>query len=390
MCILTERAVSECFMHASIIQNIPITLGSTPSSLDSRLCVNKMIELPQPDDFHHHLRDGDEMRSILPLVAQEFKRAVVMPNLKPPVRTVAEAQAYRARIMDALPPESTFEPLMIIYLTDNTTVEDVAEAKASGVIIGAKLYPAGATTNSEFGVTDLEHLTPVLRKMEEVQLPLLIHGEVVDAAVDFFDREKVFLETVLRRIVVGFPQLRIVLEHITTREAVDFIRSCCDGDGNPAMNIGATITAHHLLYSRNALFEGGLRPHMFCLPILKGEQDRQALLQAATSGDPRFFLGTDSAPHRVSAKQSACGCAGIFTGHAALELYAEAFDSVGRIGALPDFACTFGQGFYGLPLHTTSAVRLVREDWTVPESYPFGGGEVRPLRAGEIIRWKRV
>jgi dihydroorotase len=348
-----------------------------------------MIELPVPDDFHHHLRDSEEMNSILPLVVAQFGRAVVMPNLQPPIRTVEDAAAYRSRILNALPAGSTFEPLMTIYLTDSTTAEQIVEAKASDIVVGAKLYPAGATTNSEFGVTSFELLDPALRKMEEVGLPLLVHGEVTDSDVDVFDRERVFIERVLKPIVAKYPRLRVVMEHITSKEAVDFILSCCDANGQPRPNIGATITAHHLLYSRNALFLGGIRPHMYCLPILKRESHRQALLRAATSGDPRFFLGTDSAPHSVTTKQSDCGCAGIFTGHAALELYAEAFDSVGKIDALPAFASVFGQRFYGLPTSPVT-IRLVREDWTVPESYPFGNSQVRPLRAGEVIRWKKV
>jgi dihydroorotase len=339
-----------------------------------------MIELPVPDDFHHHLRDNDEMKSILPLVVAQFGRAVAMPNLQPPIRTVEDAAAYRSRILNALPAGSTFEPLMTIYLTDSTTAEQIVDAKASGIVVGAKLYPAGATTNSEFGVTSFERLDPALRKMEEVALPLLVHGEVVDSDVDVFDREGVFIERVLKPIVAKHPRLRVVMEHITTKEAVDFILSCCDANGQPRPNIGATITAHHLLYSRNALFLSGIRPHMYCLPILKRESHRHALLRAATSGDPRFFLGTDSAPHSVTSKQSDCGTRCARTVRRGVRH---------SLDALPAFASVFGQRFYGLPTSPVT-VRLVREDWTVPESYPFWISQVRPLRAGEVIRWKKV
>jgi dihydroorotase len=347
-----------------------------------------MIELPLPDDFHHHLRDGPQMQSIVPIVAHAFGRAVVMPNLVPPIRTTEEATQYRQRILDAVPAGRNFDPLMTIYLTDNTTAAEIVNAKESGIIIGAKLYPAGATTNSESGVTSIDSIQAVLQAMEDVGLPLLVHGEVTDAAVDVFDREKVFIDTILRPLTERHPQLRIVLEHITTQDAVQFIRSRTNPDGSPNMNVTATITAHHLLYNRSDIFRGGIRPHMYCLPILKRELHRAALLEAATSGDPRFFLGTDSAPHSVAAKETSCGCAGIFTAHAALELYAEAFDSVGKITALAGFASVHGQRFYGIPV-SERKVRLVRKEWMVPEAYAFGEGELRPLRAGEVIRWRR-
>jgi dihydroorotase len=348
-----------------------------------------MIELPQPDDFHHHLRDGAQMKSIVPLVADAFGRAIVMPNLVPPIRTTNEAAHYRQRILDAVPPGRTFEPLMTLYLTDSTTAEEIVKAKQSGIVIGAKLYPAGATTNSESGVTSIGNIQAVLQTMEDIGLPLLVHGEVTDAEVDVFDREKVFIDTILRPLTERHPHLRIVLEHITTQDAVDFIQSRTNPDGSPNMNVAATVTAHHLLYNRTDLFRGGIHPHLFCLPILKREPHRTALLQAATSGDPRFFLGTDSAPHSIAAKETSCGCAGIVTAHAALELYAEAFDSVGKITALAGFASVHGQRFYGLPV-SERKVRLVWKEWTVPEVIAFGEGELRPLRAGEVIRWQRV
>ena len=342
-----------------------------------------MIEIRQPNDFHNHFRDGEALKTTVAPVARTFGRAVAMPNLQPPIRNLEEAIQYKKRIMKYVPLGSYFEPIMTIYLTDSTTEDDIIKAKSSGIIYASKLYPAGATTNSEFGVTAIERIDNVLNTMATVGMLLLVHGEVTHPEVDVFDREKVFIETVLKPIIDRHSTLKIVFEHITTSEAVEFVRTSTSG------NLAATITAHHLLYSRNALFTGGLRPHMYCLPVLKRETHRMALLNAATSGDPRFFLGTDSAPHSIVAKEGQCSCAGIFTSHAAIELYAEAFDSIGRIDALEGFASLFGARFYGIPI-SDKTIKLVREDWTVPETYCFASEEVRPLRAGEIIKWKKL
>ncbi len=338
------------------------------------------LTLRQPDDWHLHLRDGPLLAAVVGHTARVFARAIVMPNLAPPVTTVAAAAAYRDRIRAALPRSARFEPLMTLYLTDNTPPAEIAKAKASGFVHAAKYYPAGATTNSDSGVTALERAYPALAAMERHGVVLSLHGEVAAAEVDMFDRERVFVDTLLPRIIRDFPGLRIVLEHITTQEAVDFVRDA-------GATVAATITPQHLLWSRNALFAGGIRPHYFCLPILKRESHRQALTAAATSGNPRFFLGTDSAPHAQHAKESACGCAGCYSAHAALELYAEAFEDADALARLPDFASSFGPDFYGLP-RNTGDVTLARESWTVPPSYPFGADTIVPLRAGAALRWR--
>ncbi len=339
------------------------------------------LEIPRPDDWHLHLRDGEDLRAVLPHTARQFARAIIMPNLRPPVTTTAQALAYRARILAALPTEHVgrFTPLMTLYLTDQTAPEEIARARESGVVHGVKLYPAGATTNSAAGVTGLAGLTPVLEAMQACEMPLLIHGEVVDPAVDIFDREAVFLQQELAPLLSRFPKLRVVVEHITTREAVAFVRAA-------GANVAATITAHHLLLSRNAMFTGGMRPHAYCLPVLKRASHREALLEAATSGEPRFFLGTDSAPHARAAKETACGCAGMYTAHAAIELYAEAFATAGALARLEGFACVFGPRFYGLPVNT-ERITLTDETWLVPASYAFGADVLVPMRAGEAVGW---
>jgi len=335
------------------------------------------LTLTRPDDWHLHLRDGDLMQAVLPDTARRFARAIVMPNLKPPVRTVAEAGAYRERILAALPPGLDFTPLMTLYLTDNTAPQEIVEARSSGFVHAVKYYPAGATTNSDSGVTDIRRVDAVLEAMQEVGLPLLLHGEVTDAGVDVFDREAVFIERILAPLLQRLPNLRVVLEHITTRQAAEFVSAA------PA-NVAATITAHHLLYNRNAMFQGGMRPHYYCLPILKREGHREALVDAATSGNPKFFLGTDSAPHLTPAKESACGCAGIYTAHAAIELYAETFEAAGALDRLEDFASHFGPDFYGLP-RNTDTLTLVKADHVVPARHPAG---ITPLRANESLAWQ--
>ena len=338
------------------------------------------ITLTRPDDLHLHLRDGAALAAVLPDTARRFARAIVMPNLKPPVRTTEEALAYRARILAALPAGLEFEPLMTLYLTDDTPAEEIVRARASDRVFGVKLYPAGATTHSDAGVTRISRCFHALEKMQDVGLPLLIHGESTDPAVDVFDREKAFIEEVLGPLVERFPDLKIVLEHITTRDAVHYVEVT-------GPNIAATITAHHLLMNRNAMFLGGIRPHHYCLPVLKREEHREVLLEAATSGNPKFFLGTDSAPHARHTKETACGCAGMYTAHAALELYATAFEEAHALDRLEDFAGRFGAQFYGLP-RNRGTVTLVRESWTVPETLAFGEGELVPLRAGEAIPWR--
>ena len=342
------------------------------------------LTLTRPDDWHLHLRDGEVLAAVLPDTARQFARAIVMPNLKPPVVSTDDAMGYRMRILDALPAGSKVEPLMTLYFTDQTTPEEIARAKQSGIVHAVKYYPAGATTNSDSGVTRLSRVFPVLEAMQDYDLPLLIHGEVTDPSVDIFDREKVFIETVLApEIVERFPDLRVVLEHITTREAAEYVAKA------PA-NVGATITAHHLLFNRNALFAGGIRPHYFCLPILKREEHRQALLKAATGGGAKFFLGTDSAPHSRGNKESTCGHAGCYTAHAAIELYAEAFDEVGMLHKLEAFASFNGPDFYRLPRNEGS-ITLKKDPWKVAATLPFGeGGELVPLRAGEPISWRLV
>jgi dihydroorotase len=338
------------------------------------------ITLIRPDDWHLHLRDGPFMASVLPDSALRFARAIVMPNLKSPVRTTQEALAYRGRILSALPEDADFEPLMTLYLTDDTPPEEIVLAKRSGRVHGVKLYPAGATTQADAGVTRISRCFNALEKMEEQGLPLLVHGEVTDPEVDVFDREAVFIEEVLGPLLVRFPGLRVVLEHITTREAAQFVEVT-------GANVAATITAHHLLLNRNALFQGGIRPHHFCLPVLKREAHREALVEAATSGNPKFFLGTDSAPHARDTKEAACGCAGVYTAHAALELYAVAFEEAGALDKLEGFASRFGPQFYRLPANSGS-VTLERSEWAMPASLPFGSGELVPLRAGETVPWK--
>ena len=338
------------------------------------------ITLTLPDDWHLHVRDGAALFSVVPDTARRFGRAIIMPNLKPPVTTVAEAEAYAGRIREAVPAGVNFEPLMTLYLTDNTTPEAIRQAVASPHVHAVKYYPAGATTNSDAGVTDLAHTFDALAVMEETGLPLLIHGEVTDPAVDVFDREAVFIDTVLIPLLQRFPKLRVVLEHITTSQAVEFLLATEN-------RIAATITPHHLLLNRNALFAGGLRPHHYCLPVLKREPHRQALLEAAISGNPKFFLGTDSAHHPRQAKESACGCAGIYSAHAAIELYAEAFAEAGALARLEGFASRHGPAFYGLPVNPQT-ITLRRDPWTVPERLPFGEEELVPLRAGETVSWR--
>jgi len=338
------------------------------------------ITFPRPDDWHLHVRDHALMAAVLPDTARRFARAIIMPNLKPPITTTELAREYRARIVAATPPGMHFEPLMTLYLTDNTSPNEIRTAKMSGLIHGVKYYPAGATTNSDSGVTAISKCYDALATMEEVGLPLLIHGEVTNPKVDVFDREQVFIDNVLEPLAARFPRLKIVLEHITTRQAVDFVKAAPD-------NIAATITAHHLLYNRNAMFAGGMRPHLYCLPVLKREEHRWVLLAAATSGNPKFFLGTDSAPHSQHSKESACGCAGIYTAHAAIELYAEAFESANALNKLEAFASFYGADFYGLP-RNTDTITLVKEAWEVPSELAFGTDKLIPLRAGERIHWR--
>lgn len=338
------------------------------------------LNLTRPDDWHLHLRDGAQLAAVLPDTARQFARAIVMPNLKPPVTGVEQARAYRERILAALPRGARFEPLMTLYLTDLTPTAEIARAKASGFVHAVKYYPAGATTNSESGVTDLKRVYPVFAAMQEHDLPLLLHGEVTDASIDVFDREAVFIERHLTAIVRDFPALRIVLEHVTTTQAVEFVLSA------PA-KVAATITAHHLLLNRNAMFAGGMRPHAYCLPVLKREAHRQALLKAATGGSPKFFLGTDSAPHPRRAKESGCGCAGIYTAHTALELYAEVFEQAGALDRLEAFASFHGPDFYRLP-RNTERVTLAKTSWTVPAELTCGDDRLVPLRAGEPISWR--
>jgi dihydroorotase len=338
------------------------------------------LTLLRPDDWHLHVRDGAHLASVVPFTARQFARAVIMPNLKPPVTTVAAAAAYRERILQAVPTRYGFEPLMTLYLTDTTAPKEIHAAKASGFIVGAKLYPSGATTNTDAGVTAIEKIYPVLDAMQSANLVFQVHGEVTNNDVDVFDRERVFIDRILTQVVEKFPKLRVVFEHVTTREGVQFVKGARAG-------VGATITPQHLLLNRNAIFQGGIRPHNYCLPVLKREHDRQALVEAATSDDPRFFLGTDSAPHARHTKENACGCAGVFSAHAAIELYAEAFESVGRLDRLQAFASERGADFYGLA-RNSSHITLNRNAWTPPAVYRFGGDELTPFRAGEIIAWQ--
>ena len=340
----------------------------------------QQLTITRPDDWHLHLRDGALMRSIVQDTARQFARAIVMPNLKPPVTTTGKAQEYRARIIAALPAGSRFEPLMTLYLTDNTTAEEIKRAKQSGMIHAVKLYPAGATTNSDAGVTDIRKAYPALEEMQRCGMPLLVHGEVTDKNVDVFDREAVFIARVLIPLLGDLPQLRVVFEHITTQDAVQFVTSAPD-------HIAATITVHHLLYNRNAMFSGGMRPHYYCLPVLKREVHREALGKAAISGNPKFFLGTDSAPHEQHLKESACACAGIYTAHAAVELYAEVFEQLGALDKLEGFASFYGADYYRLP-RNAGKTTLHKESWQVPDSVAFGEHRLVPLRAGEKIIWK--
>lgn len=340
------------------------------------------LTLTRPDDWHLHLRDGDQMRAVLPDAARRFGRAIVMPNLKPPVTTTAMAIDYRERILAALPDGMSFDPLMTLYLTDNMTGREIERAKASGVVHAVKYYPAGATTNSDAGVTELIKCEESLAAMEECGLPLLVHGEVTFPNVDIFDRERLFIDRVLIPVLQKFPRLRLVFEHITTKEAVRFVL------GAPP-RVAATITAHHLLLNRNALFAGGIRPHHYCLPILKREDDRLALIEAATSGNPKFFLGTDSAPHGRNTKEAACGCAGMYTAHAGIEFYAEIFGAYNALERLEGFASVFGAAFYGLP-RNQDKITLVKEVWTVPKELAFHSDSLVPFRAGGTVAWRMI
>jgi dihydroorotase len=340
------------------------------------------LTITQPDDWHLHLRDGAAMASVIGHSARQFARAIIMPNLRPPVTTSAAALAYRERLRAALPAGSGFEPLMTLYLTDQTTPAEITAARASGAVHACKLYPAGATTNSQDGVTDLERLGPVFAALRDAAMPLLVHGEVTDPGVDIFDREDRFIEERLAPLVERFPGLRVVFEHVTTAAAVAFVRS------GPA-TLAATLTPHHLLYNRNAMLAGGIRPHLYCLPVLKRERHRLALVEAAVSGHPRFFLGTDSAPHPVGDKESACGCAGAFSAHAALEFYAQVFAQADALDRLEGFASHFGADFYGLP-RNTGRVTLRREPWEIPRDYALGSTRVVPLGAGTVLDWRLV
>ncbi|WP_430229627.1 dihydroorotase [Nitrosomonas communis] len=340
------------------------------------------LTFTRPDDWHLHVRDGKQMQDVLADTTRQFARAIIMPNLRPPIVTVEMAAAYRARILAALPKtlQGHFEPLMTLYLTDNTSPAEIRRAKENGIVHAVKLYPAGATTNSDAGVTNLARCFKTLESMEQLGMPLLVHGEVTDPDIDVFDRESVFIDRVLQPLIQRFPGLRIVFEHITTREAVEFVRAAPN-------NLAATITAHHLLLNRNVLLAGGLRPHHYCLPVLKRETHRLALIGAATSGDAKFFLGTDSAPHPISSKESACGCAGIYTAHAAIEFYAEAFEQAGALDKLETFTSFHGADFYGLPRNTNN-ITLIKESWKIPPYLEFGEGKLVPLRAGENVSWK--
>lgn len=344
--------------------------------------LNMELKLTRPDDWHLHLRDGALMQSVLPDTARQFARAIIMPNLRPPVTTTEQALAYRERILAALPAGMSFAPLMTLYLTDNTSAEEIRRARQSGFVHAVKYYPAGATTNSDAGVTNLRKAYPALEEMQRCGMPLLVHGEVTDPAVDVFDREAIFIERVLQPLLHDLPTLRVIFEHITTADAVQYVMSA------PA-SIAATLTVHHLLYNRNAMFAGGMRPHYYCLPVLKRETHRQALLDAATSGSPKFFLGTDSAPHAQHTKENACGCAGIYSAHTAIELYAEAFEQAGALDRLEGFASFFGADFYRLPRNTRQ-IKLRREDWSVPATLGFDDQRLVPLRAGETVKWKLV
>jgi len=339
------------------------------------------ITITRPDDWHVHLRDGVVLKTVVPHTAAEFGRAIVMPNLKPPVTTAAQSAAYKSRIQAAIPKGMNFEPLMTLYLTDNLAPDEIYRAKEAGVV-AAKLYPAGATTNSDAGVTNMRHIYKTLEAMQKADMLLLVHGEVTSQDIDLFDREAVFIDTQLIPLRNDFPELKIVFEHITTKEAAEYVEGC-------ATHTGATITAHHLLYNRNAIFTGGVRPHFYCLPVLKRETHRQALVKAATSGLPQFFLGTDSAPHAAHLKEHASGCAGCYTAHAAMPMYAEAFDQVNALDKLEGFASFYGADFYGL-LRNKGTITLRKESWMPPESFAFGDAQLKPLRSGESLPWRLV
>lgn len=340
----------------------------------------QQLTLRRPDDWHIHLRDGDYLSRTVGDCAKQFARAIIMPNLVPPVKNAEQAAGYRDRILAQVPEGLSFEPLMVLYLTDNTQPQDIIDAHKTGFVKAAKLYPAGATTNSDSGVTDISKLDDVLQAMQDVGMPLLVHGEVTDSHIDIFDREAEFIERTLYPLIAQFPRLKVVLEHITTANAVEFVMNAPD-------NVAATITAHHLLYNRNDMLVGGIRPHFFCLPILKRNIHQQALLKAATSGNPRFFLGTDSAPHAVHKKEHSCGCAGCYTAYSAIELYAEAFEAAGALDKLEDFASVFGPRYYGLPLNE-AFITLEKSTWSLPEQLDFGPDLIKPLRAGEQISWR--
>lgn len=340
------------------------------------------ITITRPDDWHLHVRDNEYLTDVVPHTAATFARSIIMPNLKPPVTTVDQALSYRQRILSALETETLFNPLMVLYLTNKTSAADIEQAFKSEYVHAVKYYPAGATTNSDAGVTDIKNAYPALSKMQELGLPLLVHGEVTDQNIDIFDREHEFIETVLKPLLNDFPQLKVVLEHITTKQAAEFVAQAPD-------NIAATITPHHLMFNRNVMFKGGMNPHYYCLPILKREIHRQALLDAATSGSKKFFLGSDSAPHAQNNKETSCGCAGIYSAHAAIELYAEVFDNANALDKLEGFASFFGADFYGLP-RNKDTITLEKTDWQVPQSYTFANEKLIPLRAGEMIHWKKA
>ena len=356
-----------------------MTASNTPTTHTSHRV--DTLTLIRPDDWHLHVRDGDALHTVVPHTAAQFGRAIIMPNLRPPVTTAEQALAYKARILAAVPAGVAFEPLMTLYLTDKLAPDEIARAHAAGVV-AAKLYPAGATTNSDAGVTDLRNIYPTLEAMQRAGMPLLVHGEVTSPDIDLFDREAVFIDTQLIPLRRDFPELKIVFEHITTKEAAHYVREA-------DRFVGATITPQHLLFNRNAIFTGGIRPHYYCLPVLKRETHRLALVQAAISGSPKFFLGTDSAPHPAQLKEHASGCAGCYTAHAAIELYAEAFDNAGALDKLEGFASFYGADFYGLA-RNAGTITLRRESWTPPESFAFGAAELKPLRSGEALPWRLV
>jgi dihydroorotase len=374
----------DCRALLNLIAMISSSSAPMSSSSPTGTSVDS-VSLARPDDWHLHVRDGAMLAAVLPHTARQFGRAIIMPNLKPPVTTTEQARAYRERILAAIPAGMKFEPLMTLYLTDNTAPDEIRRARESGFVHGVKLYPAGATTNSDAGVTNLAKCAKTLEAMQETGMPLLVHGEVTDASIDLFDREKEFIDRVMTPLRRDFPALKVVFEHITTKDAAEYVR---DSHAQPGL-LGATITAHHLLYNRNAIFQGGIRPHYYCLPVLKREQHRVALVEAATSGNPRFFLGTDSAPHPKGLKEHACGCAGCYTALHALELYTEAFDKAGALDRLEGFASFYGADFYGLP-RSAERVTLRREEWTLPAEVTAGDTPVVPLRAGEAIGWRLV